>query len=35
MQDEKFWSQCINILRKRQIFNKEIWAYSMKHRSDI
>ncbi len=35
MSNESFWSKCVEILRDRQVYNAEIWSYSLKHRSDI
>lgn len=35
MGNESFWSKCVAILRDRQVYDAEIWSYSLKHRSDI
>jgi len=35
MHNESFWSKCVSILRQRQIYDADIWSYSLKHRRDI
>ena len=34
LKDKAFWTEVIQILRKRLIYNSEVWSFSLLHKSD-